>query len=189
MLFTGIVPDLAINMLRRWDGYGSMPPQTSYNKDPKLVKYFLACKLALCYLCALIASKVVDDSYSVHDGDILPMLTALNIISTPHLPVTHRLEDRDWHTSQLVPMSGRVIFELLSCAPSSPASQNHNQFVRININDGIVALPDCADGPGGSCPMKAFLDYVRRRGEAVGRFGEICGLDENAAEAISFLHQ
>ena len=63
-------------------------------------------------------------------------------------------------------------------------------FVRININDGIVALPSCSNsGPGSSCPLEEFLAHVRRRGEEVGDFRELCGLGPEAPDRITFLHQ
>lgn len=58
---------------------------------------------------------------SVHDGDIRPMLAALDPFnSNSHLPTTNRLLDRDWQTSQIVPMGGRVTFELFQCDSTQP---------------------------------------------------------------------
>ena len=63
-------------------------------------------------------------------------------------------------------------------------------FVRININDGIVALRSCSNsGPGSSCPLDEFLAHVKRRGEEVGDFRELCGLGPEAPGRITFLHQ
>lgn len=132
---------------------------------------------------------------SVHDGDIIPMLAALDLSpSEQHLPVTHRPQERAWRTSQVVPMNGRTIFELHSCNSSRPRPNANNKksqehFVRININDGIVSLPTCTSGPGSSCPLEDFLALVRRRGVEIGDFREICGLGENASGRITFLHQ
>lgn len=132
----------------------------------------------------------------VHDGDIVPMLAALDLFpSTTQLPVTHRLKDRAWKMLQVVPMNGRVIFERLICEASvkdrwSEPSKRPQHYVRINVNDGIVALPTCSSGPGSSCPLEDFLSMVRRRGEEVGDFHEICGLvGEDSPGGITFLHQ
>ncbi|KAL6710649.1 hypothetical protein ACN47E_007706 [Coniothyrium glycines] len=124
----------------------------------------------------------------VHDGDIAPMMTALNIINDKeHLPITHIAHDRKWRKSQVAPMGGRIIFELLSCRASSDAEPE--KFVRININDGITAIPDCKDGPGESCPLAAFAARTKKRGQEVGDFRELCGLNDDAADRITFLHQ
>ncbi|KAL8925020.1 MAG: hypothetical protein Q9208_003704 [Pyrenodesmia sp. 3 TL-2023] len=131
----------------------------------------------------------------VHDGDMIPMLAALDLFpSNKHLPVTHRPKSRTWHTSQVVPMNGRIIFERLTCNSSPKSLWNANtnageQFVRINVNDGIVAFPGCSTGPGSSCPLEDFLALVCRRQKKIGNFRQICGLDEDAPARITFLHQ
>jgi acid phosphatase len=134
----------------------------------------------------------------VHDGDIVPMLAALDLFrDAEELPVTHVLEGRRWRTSTITPMGGRVLFERLACAPSSSsrssfggsANGEENVFIRINVNDGIVAIPGCKSGPGKSCSLSQFLDLVKGRGEEVGDFRQKCGLGKAAAERITFLHQ
>lgn len=139
----------------------------------------------------------------VHDGDVVPMLAALQLFRDEgDLPVTEVPERRRWRTSAVVPMGGRVLFERLACGSSSSSSsstaslsaekragKSEDLFVRINVNDGIVALPGCRDGPGGSCPLTRFLEMVKRRGEEVGDFREVCGLGPDVAGRITFLHQ
>lgn len=150
-------------------------------------------------------------SPSVHDGDITPFLTALSLLpQTPHLPTTQPLRNRTWRTSDVVPMGGRVLLERLACpAPvacwdNAPFYPNHvycesprdELSVRVNVNDGVVAIPGCDGGAGGSCPLEEFLERVERRGREVGDFGEqvgdfgaVCGLGEDAPDGITFLHQ
>lgn len=151
------------------------------------------------------------------------MLAALDIMHSPSLlPVTRRQSSHKWRTTQVVPMSGRIIFERLACSrndhdieSSTTLDQKHHgsrnpqdsyhlplqqsrddgsdrngTFIRININDGIVALPGCSNsGPGSSCPLDEFLAHVRRRGEEVDDFRELCGLGPEAPDKITFLHQ
>lgn len=106
--------------------------------------------------------------------------------------------------SDVVPMGGRIIFERLSC-PAPPECWSNAQygypnhiycspprndtFVRINVNDGIVVLPHCQDGPGHSCPLAGFVDHVKKRGEEIPRFEEVCGLPPDVPKRITFLHQ
>jgi hypothetical protein len=116
------------------------------------------------------------------------MITALDIINDDqHLPITHIPHDRKWRKSQVSPMGGRIIFELLSC--STEKSSQDEKFVRLNINDGITAIPDCDNGPGKSCPLAEFVARTKRKGEEVGDFRELCGLSADAAERITFLRQ
>ncbi|KAK5175349.1 uncharacterized protein LTR77_000488 [Saxophila tyrrhenica] len=140
----------------------------------------------------------------VHDGDIIPLLSALDLLQqTPDLPVAYVLHNRTWRTSDIVPMGGRLIFERLSCAQqphcwsNAPFYPNHvyceeqkdEIFVRLNINDGIVAIPECDDGPGSSCPLEMFLYRVLKRGSEIDEFRYICGLGADAPNRITFLHQ
>jgi acid phosphatase len=141
----------------------------------------------------------------VHDGDIVPLLAALDLLpQTPHLPTTHVLHNRTWRTSDVVPMGGRIIFERLIC----PARQacwdnaaygypNHvyceaareEVFVRINVNDGAVGMPGCDSGPSGSCALEDFVARVKRRGDEAGDFKGMCGLSEDTEGSVDFLHQ
>ncbi|KAK8250562.1 histidine phosphatase superfamily [Phyllosticta capitalensis] len=129
----------------------------------------------------------------VHDGDIVPMLAALDLFHDDEdLPVTHRADDRAWKTTQLTPMGGRTIFERLSCQSRSSDNGSNTAvdvFVRININDGVVAIPGCANGPGGSCPLPDFARRVQDRGRVLGNFNDRCGLAPAMPSRITFLHQ
>ncbi|KAJ5241977.1 uncharacterized protein N7469_000304 [Penicillium citrinum] len=123
----------------------------------------------------------------VHDGDISPFLAALGILSNPietNLPTTHIPSDRLWKTSSVLPMGARVTLERMSCS----SGEDEQPYIRININDRIMPLASCRSGPTGSCTLAEFIDYVQGRGEAVGNFGEVCGL-EGHAERITFLRQ
>jgi acid phosphatase len=131
------------------------------------------------------------------------MLSALELIpQTLDLP-SDRVLNRTWRTSDVVPMGGRIIFERLACPAiqqcwdNSPFYPNHvycepardDYHVRINVNDAIVPIPGCQDGPGRSCPLASFTKMVERLGAAAGEFRKVCGLGEDAAAAITFLHQ
>ena len=126
---------------------------------------------------------------SVHDGDIAPMITALDLFpDAEHLPTTHIAHDRRWRKSQVSPMGGRIIFERMVCAAAGDDGQE-DAFVRINVNDGIVPLPGCDNGPGRSCPLDAFRERIAHKGSEVGKFGDRCGLKKSAKERITFLKQ
>lgn len=148
----------------------------------------------------------------VQDGNLVAMLATLGIFYSPTtLPTTHRDSSRIWRLSQVTPMSGRVVLERLACDPTLASSQyklhhdfpkgdtsaqqrilqdtRNSTFIRININDGIVALPNCTSGPGSSCPLEEFLAFVKRRGVEAGNFRETCGLGDDVPGALEFLHQ
>jgi acid phosphatase len=130
------------------------------------------------------------DALSVHDGDIIPMLSALEVFPdrTP-LPVTHVLQSRSWRTSSVTPMGGRTVIELLSCSEATDSGRNPSKYIRLNINDGAVPLTGCNDGPGGSCALSKFTERVRERGKDIGDFRTVCGLGNEMPDRITFLHQ
>ena len=43
-------------------------------------------------------------------------------------------------------------------------------------NNAVVPLPGCITGPGASCPLASFGDYVQSRAEIAGDFVARCGL-------------
>lgn len=58
-------------------------------------------------------------------------------------------------------------------------------FVRIIVNEAVVPIDDCQSGPGFSCPLQEFSDYVDHRLE--GRnFGEVCNITEGAPKHLNF---
>jgi acid phosphatase len=165
---------------------------------------FSACESTVPKYTSVLHAMLI--SISVHDGDIIPVLSVLDLLPVEDgdLPTSHVKRTRSWRTSDLVPMGGRIIIErLVRGLPSqcwdhsefgypnhrycSEDTQEH--FVRININDGIVALPWCHDGPGSSCPLEAFLEWTGRKGKRLGDFRTACGLPKSAKAGIEFLHQ
>jgi acid phosphatase len=125
----------------------------------------------------------------VHDNDVVPMLVALDLWGDEdggHPSTSIEKKERKWRFSDVAPMNARIIFERLGCETEGGPKQ---EFVRININDGIIPVPGCHNGPGGSCPLVKFLDRVKQKGAELGDFREKCGLGEDVPERITFLHQ
>ncbi|KAL4962495.1 allantoate permease family MFS transporter [Aspergillus stella-maris] len=75
----------------------------------------------------------------VHDGDISPLLDALDILKDDkydsELPTTHRAKDRIWRTSTAMPMGGRIIVERMTCQTSSNGASRHGSFIRVIETD------------------------------------------------------
>lgn len=82
-----------------------------------------------------------------------------------------------------MPMGARVTIERLICSLN-----DRDTYIRVNINDRVMPLPCCKSGPGGSCPLDGFAEFVRKRKQEVGYFGEVCGLEGHVG-GIKFLRQ
>ena len=134
----------------------------------------------------------------VHDGDIIPLMATLGILdedTDPHtqkpalLPTQHRKWDRNWKTSDIVPMGGRVIFERIHCDRSLHPVQHH-RFVRLLINDGHIKLGNRSGGLlGNDLTAEEFEALVEDRREKFGDFRGVCGLPRDGPAGIDFLHQ
>jgi acid phosphatase len=89
-----------------------------------------------------------------------------------------------------MPMGGRIIVERMSCKKMGfLGTVSDEAFVRVNINDGIVAIPHCESGPGHSCPLEEFLGIIEQKVAKAGNFKQKCGLPDGSKEGITFLHQ
>lgn len=147
----------------------------------------------------------------VHDGDINPLLTFLDVfpnLPSPPAPFATTTSpnqtnlNNTWDSSTLTPMGARLTLERLSCPAvycrsNAPLYPNHvycdkaveEKYVRVLVNDGVTAVPGCDGGPGKSCPLGEFEKRVMLRGWEVGDFGRVCGLEEGREKKVRFLHQ
>lgn len=105
------------------------------------------------------------------------------------LPSEHRKWERNWKTSDIVPMSGRLVFERINCDGALHFAE-HKTFVRLLINDGHMAL---ANRTGElfehDMTLDNFKGMVKAKREEFGDFRSVCGLDMDGPEGIDFLHQ
>ena len=123
----------------------------------------------------------------MHDGDIVPFVAALDLFPEPSgLPTSHIAVDRNWRTSTIVPMGGRIILERLAC---QTGASDERHYVRTIVNDAIVAVPGCDGETRRGCRLDAFADLVEKRRAQLGDFKHLCGLSEDAPDMITFLHQ
>jgi acid phosphatase len=126
-----------------------------------------------------------------HDTDVVSILATLDLFRdgpNAKLPVGQVEKNRSWRMSQVVPMGGRIVFERLACSLDD-TKESMGVFIRLNINDGIIAIPGCAQGPGLSCPLKNFLSMLDEKLAEAGNFAQLCDLSEDYPGHITFLHQ
>lgn len=141
----------------------------------------------------LLVNEAAQDVYFsfAHDGDLVPMLAALQILDektvVQELPTDRVKENRQWVTSDVVPMGGRVVFERVACWEQG----ERRRYLRLFINDGLMRLPGLPTSSiiKHGVPVEDFWAFVVSRLGLFGEFRDVCGLSARDVDRITFLHQ
>lgn len=136
-----------------------------------------------------------------HDNLIIAVFAAIGLFNQTNGPLdpTRIVEDRTWITSKMVPFSGHMTVERLSCSSYSPSlaasrsrpmrwwnlmtgdqQANHDdehkeEYVRIFVDDARQPLEFCGAGKDSMCKLKEFVksqEYARNDG-----FGDFEGCE------------
>ena len=125
-----------------------------------------------------------------HDNLIVAVFSAMGLFNQTNGPLdtTKIIKDRTWITSKMVPFSGHMVIERLSCPayPSLGASRTRSmgsrwmarhegdedeeaseEYVRIFVNDARQPLYFCGAGDDGMCKLGEFVrsqEYARNDG-------------------------
>ncbi|KAJ7256493.1 phytase [Mycena haematopus] len=97
-----------------------------------------------------------------HDNAIVAIFSALGLFRQPY-PLSTAGPDpqRTWRTHEMVPFSGRMVVEKLTCGDGG-------EYVRILVNDALQPLNFCASKDDvGICTLSAFVQsqsYARSNG-------------------------
>jgi acid phosphatase len=130
----------------------------------------------------LLASNASQDIYVsfTHRELPPPVVVALGIFnnSGPSLaedinatmPLNRPNRGREWVSSKILPFLTNIAIERMSC---DSYGYEAGDFFRVLVNQDPHPL-QCADGPGDSCSLSAFQDFIKSRGEMFGGFTEKC---------------
>lgn len=120
---------------------------------------------------------------------------SLNVNST--MPADRINHQRAWRTSQILPFLGHVGIERLECADGAVNSPtegggvqslwNSGAFVRVLVNGAPIPIPECQDGPGESCALADFKEFVERRAGLYGDFVGACQINETVTNRTDVL--
>ena len=97
------------------------------------------------------------------------MMAAVGLFDTDEL-MDSKFDYRNtvYKKSWITPMGARVILENYDCGNSS--------YVRYVVNDAVVPIQDCNEGPGFSCELKDFYKYAEDRLSNITAFGSACNI-------------
>ncbi|OLN94145.1 Repressible acid phosphatase [Colletotrichum chlorophyti] len=141
----------------------------------------------------------------LNDGQLNQLVAASGAFDEqPALSSTEKDDNRLFVSSRYTTMRGTIAFERLNCAVSgnsslgnsthssyissspvkrcnstaSPPSQgSHNAtYVRIRLNDAVYPVPSCKNGPGSSCLLEDYKEFVAAKLEAQGNWITNCNV-------------
>ncbi|EGW34443.1 secreted acid phosphatase [Spathaspora passalidarum NRRL Y-27907] len=113
-----------------------------------------------------------------HDTDLEFYHSALGLVEPKDdLPVDHIPFPNPYVHSSIVPQGARIETEKLKCGD--------DYYVRFIINDSVIPIPTCADGPGFSCKLEDYEEYIQSR---IGNldFVEQCNMNSSNPASVSF---
>lgn len=135
----------------------------------------------------------------LNDGQLVELISATGVFDNqPELSGTE-ITDSLFIASHFVTMRGTIAFERLNCqvdGGSSNTTSNNGTalshslqrrgvnstsstnatYVRIKLNDAVYTLPSCKDGPGQSCLLSDYADYISEKYASEGNWIENCNV-------------
>ena len=87
------------------------------------------------------------------------------------IPLDRINYQRVWKSSDFIPHLSQIALERLSCKSAA----YNGSFVRVLVSSAPKPLPGCASGPGASCPLEQYMDYMKRRNDLFEDFSKACG--------------
>ncbi|KAI0332669.1 phosphoglycerate mutase-like protein [Cubamyces sp. BRFM 1775] len=123
----------------------------------------------------------------------------LDVNST--MPTDRINHQRAWRTSEILPFLGHVGVERLQCANASLETSSNSTsgddgsedlwddgaFVRVLVNGAPMPIPECQNGPGESCALGSFADYIAHRVAQYGDFIGACGINDTVTNRTDLL--
>lgn len=113
-------------------------------------------------------------AYFTHREEPPMALVALglwNQTTVGPLPLDIRQKDRVWRTSHVLPFLGHVAIERMRC-------DDKQNYIRAIVNGAAQAMDHCQDGPGNSCPIDQFKEFVDQRMTEYGDIEGACKVSE-----------
>lgn len=112
-----------------------------------------------------------------HDSDWDIFHSALGLFEDDDLPIDKVDFDNKYKHAAILPQGARVYTEKLKC--------NDESYVRYIVNDAVIPIPTCSDGPGFSCKLEDFEDYINDRIGDIDA-GKVCDIPSNKSQEITF---
>ncbi|GEQ67312.1 hypothetical protein JCM33374_g976 [Metschnikowia sp. JCM 33374] len=114
-----------------------------------------------------------------HDTDLEVFHSALGLLEPEQdLPTDHVPFPSPYSHVQALPQGARIVTEKYRCGNSS--------YVRYLINDAVVPIKTCQDGPGFSCEFSRYEAYIKSRLHGKD-YASQCGIKSGVPSKVTFL--
>uniref|UniRef100_A0A060SXP8 ARAD1A14476p n=1 Tax=Blastobotrys adeninivorans TaxID=409370 RepID=A0A060SXP8_BLAAD len=120
-----------------------------------------------------------------HDSDIVPILAALGLAYPDEKDVPYNGSiafTAKYNAVDIMPMAGHVVFERLHCTEDTPA-WSAGTYVRVILNEQVLPVQDCQNGPGFSCKLE---DYIARAKKRLVDYNSFCKTPDDWQKHLSF---
>ena len=64
---------------------------------------------------------------------------------------------------------------------------DNGAFVRVLVNGAPIPVPACQEGPGQSCSLAGFANYIQERVMLYGDFVGACGINDTVTNRTDLL--
>ncbi|OUM55102.1 hypothetical protein BVG19_g4584 [[Candida] boidinii] len=129
-----------------------------------------------------------------HDTDLIFFLTSLGLFDNQEdLNLKEIQFSRFFKTSEMVPMGGRIVLERI--VPSERSMKEHkdekddrdtNKYLRLKINDSVIPIPNCQEGPGYSCSIKKLRELISKKSISNVDYVKVCKIKSKKPQYLSF---
>ncbi|ODQ70504.1 hypothetical protein LIPSTDRAFT_39586, partial [Lipomyces starkeyi NRRL Y-11557] len=117
-----------------------------------------------------------------HDSNVLLLLSFLGLgMPDKPLPLDYVDFGNPFSVSQLTPQNAHIVFERLKCKRTRSSSAA--KYVRILLNDAVLPLVNCQNGPGFSCPLSRYSEVIKNK---TIDYAAVCQLPKEYPQYLDF---
>ncbi|KAK6464929.1 acid phosphatase, secreted [Scheffersomyces coipomensis] len=114
-----------------------------------------------------------------HDTDMEMYLSCLGIIDPQQeLPVDRIPFPNPYSAAEMLPQGARIYVEKFKC-------NDNESYVRYIINDSVMPISNCLQGPGFSCKYSDYNNYITDRLAGL-NFEQQCSLKQGLSNELTF---
>lgn len=118
-----------------------------------------------------------------HDTDVTQILVAMGLF-IPDKPLDMNkvgFLNNNYKAGDLSPMGMNLVLERLSC--NKTAISDEGTYVRVILNNAVIPIDNCTDGPGYTCSLQNYTQYLNTTME---KFSDVCEVPDGAPTYLDF---